>query len=379
MTLSGEGLTYRSMELPSGILYPFLEILSPLYGGIMRLRALGYQRGLFKTHRLPVPVISIGNLSVGGTGKTPVVRWLVEELDHKGCRPAILTRGYGGDESPEPQRVPIDRRQQSAARYGDEPCLLASALPRIPVITGTDRVRSGHYAIQECNADVLVLDDGYQHLRVHRDLNICLMGPELLKRSHRVLPAGPLREPRSALSRAGLIWVNVTSEDEMPARDQFAQLPEGASALPMAGAVAEPAGLSVIHSGGGRTPLSLETLYGRKVLLLSGIANPARFRRTVESCGVTVADHLRFRDHFPFSPADVEKALDAARRQNCEYVILTEKDAARLLDLFHLNWKLPETPVLAALDIRLRIFTGMETLMELVDRAIKSPQGSVQS
>lgn len=359
------------MEKTDFLQYPLLAPLSAVYGGVMCLRADLYQRGFLKSYRLPIPVISVGNLSVGGTGKTPVVRWLAGALLEKGRRPAVLIRGYGGDESPEPRLVPADRRQQSALRYGDEACLLASALPQAAVITGTDRVRSGSFAIEEHRADVLLLDDGYQHLRMRRDLNICVMGPELVPENARVLPSGRLREKAAALSRADIVWVNAAREQELPDETALARMFKSTGRRPVIGSIREPAGLIQLDPAGGRKPAPVDGLKGARAVLVSGIANPGRFRETVEGCGARVLLHECFPDHHPLTPENLEQAAQIARKTDCEWLLMTEKDAVRLGDLLSRGWQPPESPRLGVLDIRLRIARGLEELMALIDRALE--------
>lgn len=326
----------------------------------MKARERLYRQNVLSTRQLPVPVISVGNLSVGGTGKTPIVRWLAEFYSEAGFRPAILTRGYGGDESPEPQRVPVDRRRQSAARFGDEPCALASALPQMPVIAGTDRARSGEFAIETEGANVLFLDDGFQHLRLHRDLNICVVGEGGIPASERVLPAGPLREPRSALARADLFWVNLPEGGDTAVLESIER--EVAEGRPVVGSIREPSSLTKFTTEGGRVPLRLETLQGEKAVLLSGIANPERFRRTAEACGAEVLQHFQCADHHFFSPKEIRDALLSVLSHKTHWLVTTEKDATRLDDLFRMGWRPPQEITLAVIDIRVRVVRGAEEL-----------------
>ncbi|HSH13716.1 MAG TPA: tetraacyldisaccharide 4'-kinase, partial [Desulfurivibrionaceae bacterium] len=173
--------------------------LAPLYAGMMRLRAEAYQRGWLASERLSVPVVSVGNLTMGGTGKTPMVIEVVRLLQALGKRAAVVSRGYGGL-----ARGPVnlvsdgERIWMAAAEAGDEPLLLAESLPGVPVLTGVRRVLVARYAIEKLGAEVVVLDDGFQHLPLHRDLDLVLFkGPDFLGNG-RVFPGGDLREPLSA-------------------------------------------------------------------------------------------------------------------------------------------------------------------------------------
>ncbi len=181
-----------------------LLLLTPfawLYSLALRLRALLYRSGILKTHRLPRPVISIGNITVGGTGKTPVTAYIARFLLAQGYRVAVLSRGYGG--SLEGQTCVVSDGATimlSARECGDEPYLLASTVPGLMVVIGTDRYAAGQLAMQQLSPDIFLLDDGFQHLRLHRDLNILLLDFSRPFGNGLTLPAGILREPLSAVT-----------------------------------------------------------------------------------------------------------------------------------------------------------------------------------
>jgi len=186
--------------------YGMLRLFSVLYSFAQRVRAWGYRAKIFKTRRLDCRVISIGNLTLGGTGKTPTVMLVADTLRRRGFKPAILSRGYGGN-STEPVNVVCDGQQilLSPEAVGDEPVMMAGRLKDIPVLTGRARYQTGRYAIERFGADVLILDDGYQHLPLHRDLNILLCDETRPFGNGVIFPAGELREPLSAVQRADLI------------------------------------------------------------------------------------------------------------------------------------------------------------------------------
>ena len=184
-------------------LFFFGRPFSSLYGLLMACRSSLFRKGIFKQHRLEVPVISVGNLVLGGTGKTPLVDYIARLLLQYDRKPAILSRGYKGS-----ARAPINIVSNTtnilldAAEAGDEPRLLAEKLPGIPVITGKKRYTTGRFAIDSLGADVLILDDGFQHMALKRDLDLVLFNSRTLLGNGRVLPGGELREPLSALKRA---------------------------------------------------------------------------------------------------------------------------------------------------------------------------------
>ena len=185
----------------------------------MRLRALFYEIGIFRVKRLPLPVISVGNITMGGTGKTPTVILIARELMARGKRVAVLTRGYGGSLEGE-TRIVSDGEKLflSPAEAGDEPCLLASSLPGLMVVMGSDRYRAGCLALKELSPDCFILDDGFQHQRLGRDLDILLLDGTAPFNNGWTLPAGFLREPISAVSRADLVILTRCTEADITAR-----------------------------------------------------------------------------------------------------------------------------------------------------------------
>jgi tetraacyldisaccharide 4'-kinase len=202
------------------------RLVSPFYGFAMWLRAYMYQKGIIlKTRRLPVPVISIGNLTLGGTGKTPMTQFVVRHLLAKGRRPLIISRGYGGRTTGGP-RVVSDGTSMlmSPAEAGDEPCLLAESLSGVPVVIGRKRYEAGLFALEKFSADVIVLDDAFQHLGVARDLDVVLFKSGAFLGNGRVFPGGPLREPLSALQRADVFVVTGLPGEEQNAVALFSKM-----------------------------------------------------------------------------------------------------------------------------------------------------------
>jgi len=236
-------------------LYLLGRPFSPLYSTVMMLRASLYDRHFFRRYKLEAPVISIGNLTMGGTGKTPVVSHLATFLQGQGYRPAIISRGYGGEAG---NRVNVVSDGKTiyldAKQAGDEPRLLAETLPGIPVLTGIVRVLPCRHAIHAMGCNILLLDDGFQHLAVDRDINIVLFSAATLAGNSRVFPGGDLREPVSALRRAdvfcspvppaptgtGLIALPPCSASVFPANPFFSaptrharpKMPQGTQPMP---------------------------------------------------------------------------------------------------------------------------------------------------
>ncbi|MAD32890.1 MAG: tetraacyldisaccharide 4'-kinase [Planctomycetes bacterium] len=289
--------------------------LALLYGGVAAARNGLFALGWKKVHRLEVPVVSIGNLSVGGTGKTPTTAWLCKLAKDAGRTPGVLARGYG---------------RADGASLNDEGVLLQRRLPWLLQEQDPDRVAAGRRLVQR-GADFVVLDDGFQHRRLHRDLDIVCLDATMPFGNGHCLPAGDLREFRSGLRRAGLVLLTRAGDLD---REQFArrvQRIRQISANPAIGVYAcvhAPTSCVARPSG---EELPLDELRGRRVVLLSAIARPQSFRATVERLGCVVAAELVHRDHHCFR-AD-ELALAAATARDADALLLTtEKDDARIDD-----------------------------------------------
>ncbi|HHL39641.1 MAG TPA: tetraacyldisaccharide 4'-kinase [Deltaproteobacteria bacterium] len=296
--------------------------LSLGYGAAVAARSALYERGVFRSRSLDCRVVSVGNLTVGGTGKTPVTMYVASRLRRMGRRVAILSRGYGG--SVKETAVVSDGSAVllGPAEAGDEPCLMARRLEGVPVLVGPERLRTGERAVREFSADVVVLDDGFQHLALRRDLDILLVdGRRGLGNGH-LLPRGLLREPPQAAVRAGLVMVKEPRGGERP---PF--LPARLRA-PVVGFHYRPASLREVH-GGGR--LDTAALRGARVAALCALADPDSFVRTLEELGAAVSSRLFYPDHHAYTPADMERIAAASR--GADLCVTTEKDAVKLAQL----------------------------------------------
>ena len=315
----------------------FLYTLSLPYGGAVRFRNYLYDNGLLETKKLPCPVVSVGNLTVGGTGKTPMVILLANLLQKKGYRPAVLSRGYAG-RNRQKSNVITDGQNilLGPDDAGDEPFLIAASTSGVPVLTGRDRYLAGKHALDRLGANVLVLDDAFQHRQVFRDLNILLLDAERPFENGCILPRGPLREPRSSLKRADLIVL--TRVDEKIQSTFNLDLDHEFPEIPVFQARHRPAGLCRIRfpSPGGRderegeTTLPPDSLRGKRVCAFAGIAHPESFRKTVESLGAEVVAFKTYPDHHHYTREDVEDIQKASREQAAEIILTTEKDGVKL-------------------------------------------------
>ncbi|MDD3249073.1 MAG: tetraacyldisaccharide 4'-kinase [Smithellaceae bacterium] len=302
-----------------------LHLGALIYRLIVYFRNRLYDRQVLKSVRLACPVISVGNLTVGGTGKTPCVIGLAKMLTRHGYRPAVLSRGYGGQNSG-PVRIVSDgaNAERSAAETGDEPLLLARSLPGVPVITGAKRALSGQTAIGRFNADALICDDAFQHRQIFRDINIVLLDAERPLGNGHLLPRGELREPAESLRRADCI-VLTRADKAGPTPAHIARIVD-ASDIPVFRASHR--FREVIGPDGGVLPP--EHLHGRKVCAFCGIAKPASFRKILLEAEAEILSFVDFPDHYVYNRNDLEALRRHFSAQNADCWLTTEKDAMRL-------------------------------------------------
>src|SRR5665213_207997 len=315
------------------------------YGIVIRLRNLGYDRGWLKTHRVSTPVVCVGNLTVGGTGKTPFVEHVAGYYRRRWVRVAVLSRGYGAETGP-----------------NDEALVLEENLPDVPHLQGMDRVALALSAIEELESELLVLDDGFQHRRLFRDLDLVLIDATAPWGYGRLLPRGLLREPPRGLRRANLIaltrcdQVNETAKARL--RQEVARL---APDVPVIETTHRP--VELVNSEGNAA--SLETLRGQPVAAFCGVGNPESFRRTLTDCGADVVAFRTYPDHHAYTRADVDDLRTWARElpPDCQ-VVVTQKDLVKL--------RLPRLGGLPlwSLRIRLHVATGAEELECLLEMAL---------
>ncbi|HET6413767.1 MAG TPA: tetraacyldisaccharide 4'-kinase [Anaeromyxobacter sp.] len=343
-------------------------LLLPLLGAEWAFRAAAWARGLLYDGRVlraaevDVPVVSIGNLAVGGAGKTPAAMTVAARLLARGRRVAVLSRGYGAVRSD--ARVVSDGQSLllSADEGGDEAVLLARRLPGVAVLCGLRRTELARLARAGFAADALLLDDGFQHRALSRDLDVVVLDAGNPFGNGHLLPRGPNREPRAALRRAGLVWLSRVEGATANGIEKLRALAREATGRDPVEARHRP--LDVLD-GRLATSFGLDSLKGRNVRLLSGIARPGGFRRTVEALGAVVTGERVFPDHHRFREAELRDWLgspkgDAAR----EWVVTTEKDAVRL------GPEVAGHPHLRALRIEAEVVRGEEALGEALDLAL---------
>lgn len=294
-----------------------LRALSGLYSSASSARRFLYKRNLLRTRSCPLPVISVGNITAGGTGKTPFVEHLSRGLFSRKRKVAVVMRGYGGDEAD---------------------LLRANLGPDVPVIESPNRYR-GALRAKELGAEVVLLDDGFQHLAVARDLDVVLVDATLPFGFGKLLPAGLLRERPEALGRAGAV---VITRADLPAPEELAclrrELDRLAPGAVRAEAVYAPKGLVPIVTGGKGTPGSLAHPGGQKVAAFCGIGNPHGFGRVLRKIGMGPVIASRFPDHHRYAPKELAAFQEEALSRGAELVVTTQKDAVRLP---RFDWRLP--------------------------------------
>ena len=265
------------------------------------LRWLAYRTGLLKSEKLPVPVVVVGNISVGGTGKTPLVTWLIKLLQQRGYHPGIITRGYGGQARQWPQWVTAE---SDPVLVGDEPVLLAQRCG-CPVVAAPDRVLAARMLLEQSGCNILISDDGLQHYRLQRDVEIVVIdGARRFGNGH-CRPAGPLREPVSRLKRVDYCVVNGRAGGGAGADEvEMTLLPE-----------------KLVSLLSGNSETALANFHGQQVHAVAGIGNPSRFFELLRQHGLTVIEHA-YPDHYPFKADDLNFADELP-------ILMTEKDAVK--------------------------------------------------
>lgn len=339
-----------------------LRSVAVFYVWVQSLRAGLYRSGLFKTRRLPARVISVGNLTLGGTGKTPTVMLIAETLQAQGFKPAILSRGYGGETVNEVNVVCDGKAVLLDPEIaGDEPVMMAHRLKNVPILTGRNRFKTGRYALEHLGADTLILDDGFQHLALHRDLNILLCDHKSPFGNEVIFPAGHLREPLQAVRRADLICVTRYG----PAGNLEAVQRVNSKQVPLVKMTFEAETLVQVSTG---ESTGLDAMKDRPVAALCGIAQPKAFLKSLEQAQARVVSHHIFPDHFQYLPEHLRAVEEKARAAGAEWLVTTEKDAVKLLKF---EFSIPVYRVCLAVNI----VDGREAWNRMLEAAATVPAG----
>lgn len=341
--------------------------LSVLYGTAAFIRNKAFDAGILRASRVPVPVIAVGNLTAGGTGKTPLVRWLLRRLRMRDLRVAVVSRGYGRRSRGVLVVSDGTSLRLDAAQGGDEPVMIARGEPGAVVVVGERRHDAARCAARELAAEVIVLDDAFQHRYLHRDLNILLLDASVDIRREPLLPAGMRREGLAGIRRADLVvWSGVQAADE---RTRLESSIRRWYAGPGAGVRYE--FVSYTSCADGRRA-GADEFQGRTVLAFCAIGRPERFLRSLQARGLAVKDFVTFRDHHRYGSGDIERILDRFAGSAAELILTTEKDAVRLeSDPVTVENFLRAFPVWYP-DLELVPVWGEAEMLAAVDRAVES-------
>jgi len=324
-----------------------LHVSSLGYELIVRARNGLYDRRVLRAHHAGVPVICIGNLTTGGTGKTPLVVWLCRHVREKGLGCAILTRGY----------------KTQKGEMSDEPALLAAQCPNVPVVVNPDRMAGAAEAINHHGAQVLVMDDGFQHRRLARDLDIIAIDATNPFGYGRVLPAGLLREPITGLERA---HAAVLTRCDQVSDATLAEIEDRIREVNRNLVVVRSNHSPVAIRTASETEIPLDQMQGERVFAFCGIGNPQAFFRTLSNLGADIVGTGVFDDHYRYTAQDMQTIREQARSRKADLALTTQKDWTKITQT-----EIPgPPPLLAYLAIDLKITAGGESLTALIDRVL---------
>ena len=328
MTAGGES---RSLFFKS-----FLFAISIGYGGLVKLRENLYKKGFWQSKRLPCTVISIGNITVGGSGKTPMTIYMAELIKHLGYGVAIVSRGYKG-QAEKIGGVVCDGRMicMGPDEAGDEPFMISERLKTVPVIVGQNRFQAGILAIKEFKPDVLLLDDAFQHLKLNRDIDLVLLDSKKPFGNTYLFPRGTLRETASALLRGDAVIFTRSGVGKLAALDQIKRI---VPKKPIFHSFHTPYISKIITGNSLQSPdrLNISSMYDfdifkrKRVVAFSGIASNDDFRRTIESFRCELENFSGFPDHHPYSNRELDEIVKSAMDLSAEFIFTTEKDYVRI-------------------------------------------------
>jgi tetraacyldisaccharide 4'-kinase len=333
-----------SKEIHAYLLFP----LAMFYWGLVYWRSLFYKYGFFVSRRLPCSVISIGNITVGGTGKTPTVIFLAEYLKGKGKRVAVLSRGYGRATKGTLMVSDGNGPNVSWEESGDEPFLMAKKLNQIPVVVDEDRFRGGMFIMQKFNPDIILLDDAFQHRAIERDLDLVLVNSGDKSFDHKLLPYGLLREPWMNINRGDAVILTKTNLKK-PKPFLIRKIKE--SRLPILHSTTH-ASLSTL------SPEKPDSIKRKKVFIVSAIGDSSGFNQTVKNLGCDIVGEKIFPDHFKYSQSDWKNTESLSAQ--VDYIITTEKDWVKIE---HFSFTKPVIVV----GIKIKIQPGKKLERLLID------------
>ena len=329
------------------ILLGVLHVFSFIYAGLVNFKLAGYSIGMFKRHKLDCFVISLGNVTVGGTGKTPTAQRLARTIRDMGYRVVILNRGYRAKWHGEVGIVSDGKKlYMDSSEAGDEAYMLAKHLPDVPVLIGAERVKTGRYAIEHFGAEVAILDDGYQHWQLEHDLDILLVDAVNVFGNGYILPRGTLREPISHISRADVCLMTKVDQAAEGSCDYIQQTvrkynPEAH----ILESVHQPRNfipISEWYKDIANDSMNVHMIKGHRIVAVSAIGNPASFEQTLSDLGATIIESLRYPDHHDYTMQEMQDILEQAENMGAEAIVITEKDAVKIpTEVINAQWNIP--------------------------------------
>lgn len=357
----------------AAILLGLLRVFSLIYGFGVSIKLGLYRSGLLKQHKLDCRVISLGNITVGGTGKTPTAQRLAALIRDMGYRVVILNRGYRAGWKGQIGVVSDGNKiYMSVTEAGDEAYLLAKNLPGVPVVIGRDRSITGDYAVKKLGAQVVILDDGYQHWKLARDLDIVLIDSLNVFGNNFLLPRGTLREPLAHLDRAHACLLTKVDQSTTDARDVIREaITRYNEQALIVESIHNPKCFIEIadwYKGIRSQSIELDNLKGEQVTAFSAIGNPTSFEQTITDVGAILAESVRFPDHHDYTMAEMQTVMQKAVDKDARALITTEKDAVKIpAEFIHSERPLP----VYVLGIEVRFLEGHDAFMELIKKTME--------
>jgi len=333
----------QSNSIVGKALRPILSLAAVGYSAVIKTRNILYDKGLLKIHHANAAVISIGNITTGGTGKTPLVIWLCKKIPQHYV-PAILTRGYKACQS-------------------DEVALLTQSCPNTKIIVNPDRIKGSAEAISKFGANVLIMDDGFQHRRLHRDLDIVTIDATNPYGFSRLLPAGLLREPFTCLKRADAV---VLTRCNQVTGNDLAKIEEKLKSINPNLLIARSIHNPTYAISTGNKKLGIEELKNKKIFAFCGIGNPQAFLNTISQLAAILVSSKIYNDHYHYTPGDINEIYDQAERLKADFILTTQKDWTKIAPLAVSKKDVP----LAYLAIELKFITAEDKITQLIETAL---------
>ena len=346
----------RSKGLVPILIRLLLRIISLFYSIIVRTRNFLYNAQILKSNKVNALIICIGNITTGGTGKTPLVVWLCNFLHDKDIRTAILTRGY----------------KAHKGKFSDEPAILAQSCPDCRILINSNRTESAQKAISQHNAQVLVMDDGFQHRKLHRNLNIVTIDSTCPFGYGKILPAGLLREPATAIKRA---QAAIITRSDLVSETKLIQITEKIKKINpdivIANAMHKPVCVKLIE----KPKLDLEHLKTKRIFAFSGIGNPDGFLKTIKKLELNLIESKSYNDHYNYTQQDAEDIYQRAAYVNADLILSTQKDWTKIALLMKHRDNIDFGYLLVEMDFT----SGKDKITQLINSTIQSKMSDINS